>query len=243
MAGCRGNSSNPVPGGRHSTGCLFLADGEGLNPDPVRYRTGDRVEYTARPVYDGIIWTGDIGVVVRCEGGWVFARWRSGEHSVPLHNVRPAPLDAGHRVVTEVANRRLWGLFTDDDLLFRQGRESDPYLEAGCHPDIVSRIWDELGPTLPADTRARAKGVPVLAHPESNRIFAAAHGTRYALWLTPPDIEAAALLGASTSASWAGGSVTDLREMAGDGWVWGGWYSGEPGWLRRSYRAAGEAWD
>jgi len=220
-----------------------LTDGEGLSTDPVQYRAGDRVEYTARPVYDGIIWTGDIGVVVRSEGGWVSARWRTGEHSVPLGNVRPAPPQARHRIVTEVANRRLWGLFAGEDVLFRQGRESDPYLEGGCHPDVVTRIWNELGPTLPADSRARAKGVPVLAHPESNRIFAAARGTRYALWLTPPDIEAATLLGASTLASWAGGSVTDLREVAGDGWVWGGWYPGEPEWLRRSYLAAGEAWD
>ena len=50
---------------------------------------GDRVEYIAAPVYDGIIMTGDVGVVVRVEDGWVHATWpRSGQHSVPVANVR-----------------------------------------------------------------------------------------------------------------------------------------------------------
>ncbi len=55
------------------------------------YSPGDLVEYIAEPVFDLIIQTGDLGVVTRVEDGWVFAEWpRSGEHSVPLTNVRPA---------------------------------------------------------------------------------------------------------------------------------------------------------
>ena len=52
------------------------------------YRKGDRVRYIAAPVYDLIIETGEIGVVERVDGEWVFAWWpRSGLHSVPVTNV------------------------------------------------------------------------------------------------------------------------------------------------------------
>lgn len=56
----------------------------------MTYKPGDRVEYTAEPVFDLIITTDEVGVVTRVENGWVFADWpRSGEHSVPLAHVRP----------------------------------------------------------------------------------------------------------------------------------------------------------
>ena len=56
----------------------------------VTYEPGDLVEYTAAPVFDLIITTGEVGTVTRVEDGWVFAEWpRSGEHSVPLAHVRP----------------------------------------------------------------------------------------------------------------------------------------------------------
>jgi len=55
----------------------------------VTYEPGDAVEYIAEPVFDLIIVPGDIGEVTRVVNGWVYAIWpRSGEHSVPLENVR-----------------------------------------------------------------------------------------------------------------------------------------------------------
>ena len=55
------------------------------------YEKGDRVRYTAAPVFDLIIETGEIGTVDRVEGNWVFVWWpRSGLHSVPLTNVEPS---------------------------------------------------------------------------------------------------------------------------------------------------------
>ena len=70
------------------------------------------------------------------------------------------------------------------------------------------------------------------------RIFAKAHGTQYALWLVPEDYAAALAGGATTSMTWTGGSVTDLREAAGEGWIWGRWQDRqEPGWLVRAFQA------
>ncbi len=207
-----------------------------------KYRKGDRIEYIGAPVFDGIIWTGDVGVVVEVTGGWVIASWRDGIHSVPLQNVRPGPPVATHRVVTDAANQKLWGLFPEDVLFDASGRERDPYWQSSCHPDVVALVWDTLGAALSADCRARANGVPVLAHPTSNRIFAAAHGTAYALWLTAADFAEAASQGASSVLQLSGGSRTDLRQLAGKGWIWGREYSQESAWLRRSYRAAANRW-
>ena len=54
----------------------------------AEYTKGDRVQYIAQPVFDGIIDTGEVGRVERVEDSWVFAWWpRSGLHSVPLANV------------------------------------------------------------------------------------------------------------------------------------------------------------
>jgi hypothetical protein len=144
------------------------------------------------------------------------------------------------RVVSEAPNRRMWGLLGEELPPLQSGRPRDPYLEQGCHPDMVSRVWSELGKALPADCRAQAKGRPVLAHPESDRIIALAHGTAYAIWLTPDDFAAARDGGAQTVMVWSGGSQTDLAARAGSGWIWGRWYEDEPVWLQRAFAAAGQ---
>ena len=55
------------------------------------YAEGERVRYTAAPVFDLVIETGDIGIVDRVDGDWVYAWWpKGGLHSVPSCNVEPA---------------------------------------------------------------------------------------------------------------------------------------------------------
>ncbi len=142
------------------------------------------------------------------------------------------------RSVDEGPNRALWSVLGEELPTIPSGRARDPYREQSCHPDVVGRIWDDLGGQLPRDCRAQAKGRPVLAHPDSDRIFAFARGTSYALWLVPEDFVQARGAGAATSWTWAGGRVTDLEASAGQGWIWGRWYADEPEWLRRSYGAA-----
>jgi hypothetical protein len=143
------------------------------------------------------------------------------------------------RTVPRAANVRMWALLGEELPALSTGRPRDPYMEQGCHPDIVVRVWDELGAALPRDCRAQANGIPVLAHPDSDRIFAAARGTAYALWLTPEDFAAAAEAGAATVMTWSGGSTTDLAQRAGPGWIWGRWYQPEPQWVHAAYVAMG----
>ena len=57
---------------------------------------------------------------------------------------------------------------------------ADPYMEAGSHPDIVARVWDQLGRSLPGDCRAMLYGGPALVDPHSGLIIALAYGTQYA---------------------------------------------------------------
>jgi hypothetical protein len=200
---------------------------------------GDRIEYTGARVFDGIISAGDVGWVTKVEGGWVLALWgRSGVHSVPASNVRLLPPKVT-RTVGEAANARMWALLGEELPPLSTGRPRDPYLSQGCHPDIVVRVWDELGSELPLDCRAHAKGKPVLAHPETDRIFAVSHGTAYALWLTPHDFVDAVGADATTIRRWSGGSVTDLAERAGRGWIWGKWFKMEPLWVRRACQTTG----
>ena len=198
---------------------------------------GDRVEYIAAPVFDRIIDTGEIGRVTKVEAGWVFAAWpRSGIHSVPIANVRLLAPE-GSRVVTEAGNACIWPLLGDELPPLKSGRPRDPYVNQGCHPDVVTRLWDELGKELPRDCRAQAQGKPVLAHAETDRIIAVAHGTAYALWLVPADYAYALKAGAGTVMTWSGGTVTDLADRAGTGWVWGRWHADEPLWLQHAYLA------
>lgn len=203
------------------------------------YRVGDRIEYMGRPVFDGIIDTGEVGSVIKVEGGWVFARWpRSGVHSVPLESVRRA-LTPTVRIVDRGSNERIWDFVGEDKPPVAGGRDRNPYMEQGSHPDVVERVWDVLGVAVPAACRAQARGTPVLAHPGSDRVFAAAHGTAYALWLIPEDLETAIPAGLKTVMVWSGGQTTDLREAAGEGWVWGAWHAEEPQWVSRAYEAGG----
>ena len=143
------------------------------------------------------------------------------------------------RFVEQGPNARIWDFVGEDRPAPPGGRTRDPYLEEGCHPDIVERVWDVLGASVPAECRAQARGTPVLAHPMTARVFAAAHGTAYALWLTHSDYEAAIAAGLTTVTRWSNGTTTDLRDAAGDGWVWGAWHADEPEWIRHSYAAGG----
>jgi len=115
-----------------------------------------------------------------------------------------------------------------------------PYYRLGSHPDIVERVWDDLGVLLPSDARKIVCGTPGLVHPESGVIFALAYGTRYVLRLPGELAEEAVRAGAPTLMRWSGGEETNAREALGEGWVFGAWLNQEPEWLQQAYDIVGE---
>jgi hypothetical protein len=200
---------------------------------------GDRVEYVGAPLEDPSVEPGAVGCITNVAGDVAAVVWRGPLiREVPVEDLRLRGPEVT-RAVAEAPNRRMWELLGQELPPLKSGRPRDPYLEQSCHPDAVSRVWRELGKALPRDCRAQAKGKPVLAHPETDRIIALAHGTAYALWLTPEDFPAAVKGGGRTVMVWSGGSRTDLGERAGPGWIWGAWHEDEPRWVQRAYAMVG----
>jgi hypothetical protein len=62
----------------------------------------------------------------------------------------------------------------------------------GAHPDLLARLWDELGGALPVDCRWIVFGTPVLVHPKTGMLFGFGGGTHtYAFRLPPRERDAA----------------------------------------------------
>ncbi len=116
-----------------------------------------------------------------------------------------------------------------------------PYYTLGTHPDLVARLWDELGKVLPVDCRAIFYGGPALIHPETGIVFGFAGGTHtYALRLPEAARLEALGAGAPRVKHYPGQPSLDLSHI-GEEWVFCGWYSGEERWCRAAYDHAGSA--
>jgi hypothetical protein len=114
-----------------------------------------------------------------------------------------------------------------------------PYEALGTHPDLVARLWDELGKALPVDCRAIFYGGPALIHPETGIVFGFAGGTHtYALRLPEPVRTEAIRAGASRIKHYPSQPSLDLSEV-GEEWIFGGWHRGEEDWCRAAYDFAG----
>ena len=105
-----------------------------------------------------------------------------------------------------------------------------PYLRCGSHPEIVERVWDELGCGLPPASRRILCGTPVLVDPVNGLVLAVCYGTGYCLRLPAGALETAVAAGCKTSHRWADGAVTDLSQEFGSDWVFGCWDDGETRW-------------
>jgi hypothetical protein len=115
----------------------------------------------------------------------------------------------------------------------------DPYMHQGSHPDIVQRVWDELGANLPLACRCLIFGTPSLAHDLTGTIIAISNGTQYNLRLTPSDLQGAIAKGASTRTRWSSGEIMDSVEELGSDWIFGGWFKEESKWCRDTYDQVG----
>jgi hypothetical protein len=121
----------------------------------------------------------------------------------------------------------------------------DPYLTLGTHPDLVSRLWKDLGGSLPVDCRVIVYGMPALARPDTGVILGLAGGTlMYALRLDRAAAREAISAGAHLEFRYPASRVTGRPEtvidarMFGEGWIFGRWLAGEPRWLLAGFLAA-----
>lgn len=121
------------------------------------------------------------------------------------------------------------------------GSLRDPYLCQGSHPDIVQRVWDELGGVLPGKCRRLVYGTPSLVHNRSGIVIAICNGTQYNLRLTADDFREAIAKGATTRTRWSGGEEMDSLAVLGTDWIFGGWFKEEERWCRDTYEEHGSA--
>jgi len=112
----------------------------------------------------------------------------------------------------------------------------DPYLRAGSHPDIVLWVWETLGRALPTDCRAIVYGTPALVHPKNGVVLALAYGTAYVIRIPNDIMNEAIKAGCNTERTWSDGNKTNVQELLGHGWVFGGWGKQETNWLLTTYR-------
>jgi len=117
----------------------------------------------------------------------------------------------------------------------------DPYLSQGSHPDIVQRVWDEIGAILPKKCRCLIYGTPAIVHDRTGIVIAICNGTQYNLRLTADDLREAIAKGAATQTRWSNGEVMDSLEVLGADWIFGGWYKEEDRWCRNTYNQHGSA--
>lgn len=119
-----------------------------------------------------------------------------------------------------------------------QPKESprNPYMELGSHPDIVERVWDQLGAVLgPSFGRVVFCGRPSLVDLRTGIVVAVAWGTKYFLRLSVECADQAKRDGFATMHSWSNGTTTDIEQELGSEWVFGQWSQKEINLLRESY--------
>jgi hypothetical protein len=157
-----------------------------------------------------------------------------------LERPHPAPL---HLNIDDPRNRGL--MHKSNELRFPPVMlpvecPRDPYMNLGCHPETVERVWDQLGSALPADCRCIVFGTPGLVALRSGILLASAFGTAYILRLCREAMEEAMRCGASTEMTWYRDHRTDLAQEYGDDRIFGGYLKPEPDWLLAVYRAVEE---
>lgn len=117
----------------------------------------------------------------------------------------------------------------------------DPYWKCGSHPEIVERLWDQIGASLPEDCRCLVHGTPALVHPKARVIFGIGIGTQYGLLLPGSLSTEATRAGAKTVTTWSGGGDMDIRRELGDDWIFGHWLAEELSWCKTAYEMLGDA--
>lgn len=113
--------------------------------------------------------------------------------------------------------------------------ESRDYWESGSHPDVVERVWDQLGKGLPVESKRVVCGSPVLVHPASKVLIAVAMGTQYAIRLPSVVLHASVSSIVRTTNVWSDGTRMDIRAEFGNDWIFGSYSADEETWCRQSF--------
>ncbi len=109
------------------------------------------------------------------------------------------------------------------------------YWESGAHPDIVERLWDQLGRDLPVACRQVVLGSPALVHPATGVVLAMALGTQYGLRLPASALRNGLPAGVRTENVWSNGSRMDIQQAFGADWIFGAWSSDELMWCAQAF--------
>ena len=119
------------------------------------------------------------------------------------------------------------------------GRE---YVCLCAHPDIIQRLWFELPRALPENCRDIVYGHPVLRHPRTGLILAFGLGTYYMLWTSSRILEKMQFEKDDfirvMPVDHKGKKAIDLREVLGQGWIYGRFREVELEWCRAAYGEA-----
>ena len=146
-------------------------------------------------------------------------------------------VDKSHAMNRQVLQYVGRNAMDDTPLLASPKSVQEAYYGQGSHPDIVERVWDQLGGSLPRDCRCLVFGTPALVHPSCGIIFAFCNGTQYNLRLTPKGIDEAVKLGVKTVTRWSSGEEMNARDVLGTDWVFGMWSNEEPRWCQDMFES------
>ncbi len=155
-----------------------------------------------------------------------------------MTNLRLAPLALAHAENLGVLAHLSRGKHARAPIA-RPSSVPDPYQGAGSHPDVVERVWDQLGKDLPRAARVLVYGSPALVHADGGLVVALALGTQYALRVPREAWAEAAQAGLAAVHTYRSmGERLDLAAF-GPGWHFGIWHAREPVWLGLEYARLG----
>jgi|SRR5688572_9758986 len=110
------------------------------------------------------------------------------------------------------------------------------YWECGSHPDVVERLWDQLGKHLPMGCRQVVLGTPALVHPGTGVVLAIAMSMQYGLRLPGRILKEGLGPNVRTQVTWSTGGQMDIQQEIGSDWVFGTWAAAEESWCLESFQ-------
>ena len=119
------------------------------------------------------------------------------------------------------------------------GSALNPYMHHGSHPEVVARVWETIGASLPVDCRCLLYGFPALLAPSSGVVLAATWAMLYVVRVPYQGLQTALQEGSPYSAP-CNQSGLDVQREFGDSWVLGCYSQDEGDWCRAVYEEVEE---